>query len=66
MFNDLTTTDWHLYDLERKLIFTFRMNVTPLSIIAVEFQEDRQLGEWRKIYHSVLKRSGNIISQNEH
>ena len=57
-------TLWWLRD-ETK--FIFRMNYTPLSNINIlQFQEDCQLGEWKNLYHSVHKRSANIISWNDY
>ena len=33
------------------------------NINILQFQEDPQLGKWRNLYHSVPKRSANIVSK---
>ena len=36
------------------------------NINILQFQEDRQPKEWRKLYHSARKRNPNILFKNEH
>ena len=68
MFNDLITIDWHFDDWEEKQnLYIFGMNWTPLymsNINILQFHEDHQPGEWRKLYHSARKRSANEHSQS--
>ena len=40
-------------------------SIVVVNIKILQFQEDRQPGEQRKLYHSTRKRHANIISQND-
>ena len=50
-----------MYYLLADLLYEINFNKNKYIIIIIK-KEDRQPGKWRKLYHSVRKRSANFIS----